>query len=198
MLFSALAHFELASAFECCRIHWQSVARHPLADVRGFFHGWEMQTGVMAYRRTPRVAAFWQATIDEFSSREAYWLERSSGEQGAATLALSRVDVRYMPLPPTFNARPYTMLQYIDVFGVPVYHGKELRTGKDLRGEPQPNMDLVIGERMMRDWNATTRVLMREFGLPAPSQAAPGQGVSRQSPGGRGRRVGRYHRPRAW
>ena len=111
MLFDALEVFELAAAFECCRIHYSSGGASKGSDERGFFSGWEMQTGVMAYRRTPRVAAFWQETIDEFSRRELFWNERSSGEQGAATLALSRVDVRYLPLPPSFNARPYTMSQ---------------------------------------------------------------------------------------
>ena len=53
----------------------------------------------------------------EYESRTHYWSKRSSGEQGAATLALARTDVRYMPLPPSFNSRPFTMLTYLSVFG---------------------------------------------------------------------------------
>ena len=161
MLFAALEHFELAAAFECCRIDYGYSALN--FDKDDFFRGWEMQTGVMAYRKTPRLAAFWQATIDEFSQREAYWTSRSSGEQGAATLALSRVDVRFMPLPPVFNARPYTMMHYVNVFGVPVYHGKDLWTRMDLQGKYEPNADAIISQRMLRDWNGTAEVLRTEF-----------------------------------
>ena len=160
LLFSALDHFDLATAFECCRIAWTS-STTPF-DAQGFFKGWEMQTGVMAYRKNERVASFWAATAAEYSSRQSYWRGRSSGEQGAATLALSRVDVRYLPLPPSFNARPYTMLQYIDVFGVAVYHGKDLWQGKDLNGQPA-SVERIIGERMMRDWNKTAAVLAHHF-----------------------------------
>eukprot|EP00966_Prymnesium_polylepis_P280558 6482216-Prymnesium_polylepis.1 len=46
VLFDALGRFDLAAAFECCRLDW-SDARTPY-DARGFFKGWEMQTGVMA------------------------------------------------------------------------------------------------------------------------------------------------------
>ena len=42
-----------------------------------------------------------------------------------------------MPLPPAFNARPFTMLSYLKVFGLPVYHGKELWKRQDLNGRPK-------------------------------------------------------------
>jgi len=85
-----------------------------------------MQTGVMAYRRNERVAAFWEETRKVYLEKGgAYWRLRSSGEQGAATLALARTDVRFLPLPPSFNARPYTELQAAKVFGAPVYHGQQ-------------------------------------------------------------------------
>ena len=70
----------------------------------------------------------------------------SSGEQGAATLALARTDLRYVPLPPGFNARPYTMLSYLSIFGIPVYHGKELWKGLDLSGQPA-EQETIIAQR---------------------------------------------------
>ena len=64
MLFSTLDHFDLATAFECCRIDYG--ASSTPYDRSGFMLGWEMQTGVMAYRRSSRVDAFWQATMKEY------------------------------------------------------------------------------------------------------------------------------------
>lgn len=64
----------------------------------------------------------------EYESRSYYWSKKSSGEQGAATLALARTDIRYMPLPPSFNARPFTMLTYISVFGA-VSHAESFESG---------------------------------------------------------------------
>ena len=161
-LFEALDTFELAAAFECCRIDYSSPR---LAyDPGGFMRGWEMQTGVMAYRRAPRVDAFWAEATREYEKRAQFWKHRSSGEQGAATLALARTDVRYLPLPPSFNARPFTMLTYLSVFGVSIYHGKDLWTGKLLSGEPGAPA-AIIAERMLRDWDRTRDVLAAQFSL---------------------------------
>lgn len=160
LLFDAVKTFELAAAFECCRINY--VSSNTPYDASGFFRGWELQTGVMAYRTTSRVAAFWAAAADEFMSHRTYWASRSSGEQGAATLALSRVDVRFLPLPPSFNARPYTMLQYLRVFGVPIYHGKGLWEHKGLDGRDSTPEEMVR-ERMLRDWDGARDVLASEF-----------------------------------
>ena len=55
LLFSALDQFDLAAAFECCRLDYGDAARGH--DRTGLMYGWEMQTGVMAYRRSPRVDA---------------------------------------------------------------------------------------------------------------------------------------------
>ena len=88
-----------------------------------------------------------------YGKDRGFWKDRSSGEQGAATLALASVDVRYMPLPPSFNARPFTMLQYLKAFGVPVYHGKEIWQHRDLDGEIVADVDILIGQRMLRDWD---------------------------------------------
>ena len=60
MLFDAVAVFDFAAAFECCRLHYPSAKSG--YDAGGFFRGWELQTGVMAYRRNHRMAAFWNAT----------------------------------------------------------------------------------------------------------------------------------------
>lgn len=48
-LFSLLRSFDLAAAFECCRLRWAE-PRLPY-DRTGLMRGWEMQTGVMAYVR---------------------------------------------------------------------------------------------------------------------------------------------------
>jgi hypothetical protein len=48
-LFSLLDAFDLAAAFECCRLRW-SDPKTPY-DRTGLMKGWEMQTGVMAYAR---------------------------------------------------------------------------------------------------------------------------------------------------
>ena len=37
-----------------------------------------------------------------------------------------------MPLPPSFNARPFTMFTYLTAFGMPVYHGKQIWKGLNL------------------------------------------------------------------
>jgi hypothetical protein len=160
MLFDALGEFELAATFECCRVSW-SASNRPF-DKDGFFRGWELQTGVMAYKQTERVANFWRAAAREYLSRPTFWEGRSSGEQGAATLALARTDVRFLPLPPAFNARPYTMLQYYSVFGVPVYHGKELWSRKGLDGK-EADMESVLRQRVLRDWDKARKVLELEL-----------------------------------
>lgn len=160
LLFSTLDHFDLASAFECCRIDYSSSGLP--YDRNGFMRGWEMQTGVMAYRRTQRLDDFWAETIREYESRSNFWGYKSSGEQGAATLALARVDVRYVPLPPSFNARPFTMLSYISAFGLPVYHGKDLWQRKDLAGQ-NAHVEAIIAQRMLRDWDQTRDLLAAQF-----------------------------------
>ena len=158
MLFKTLNVFELAAAFECCRIDW-SDSKRPY-DKSDFFLGWEMQTGVMAYKRTPRVSAFWAAAVSEYSNRAAFWEHRSSGEQGATTLALARTDVRFMPLPPAFNARPYTLYMHLNVFGVAVYHGHDLP--KSLEGR-NASLEAIIGKRMLHDWIKEAAWLASEF-----------------------------------
>lgn len=162
MLFGALERgFDLAAAFECCRKDWHTSGKP--YDASGFMRGWELQTGVMALRaKSPRVDAFWREATREYSQNLAYWQQRSSGEQGAATLALSRVDIRYVPLPPSFNARPFTMLTYLTVFGLPVYHGKDVWRGRLTTGE-RAEPDGIIAERMLRDWDATRDILAAQF-----------------------------------
>ena len=44
------------AAFECCRLNYG--ASHNPFDSSDFMLGWEMQTGVMAYKRGPRLDAF--------------------------------------------------------------------------------------------------------------------------------------------
>lgn len=67
MLFDVLNTFDLAAAFECCRIDWKD-AKTPY-DKSGFMRGWEMQTGVMAFRNSPRVRDFWGKATDEYERR---------------------------------------------------------------------------------------------------------------------------------
>ena len=57
MLFETLDHFELAAAFECCRRDYNAMSVP--YDPNGFMRGWEMQTGVMAMRRSKRLEEFW-------------------------------------------------------------------------------------------------------------------------------------------
>mmetsp|Transcript_29041 Transcript_29041/g.60951 ORF Transcript_29041/g.60951 Transcript_29041/m.60951 type:complete len:409 (+) Transcript_29041:276-1502(+) len=155
-LFEALTKFDLAAAFECCRLSWADTARP--YDARGFMKGWEMQTGVMAYRRNGRVAQFWRTAYEEYVRDKSYWRARSSGEQGAATYALSKTDVRFMPLPPAFNARPYTLYQWLEPFGISIYHGKELWKHEGLDGQ-RVSVPQAIRQRMLRDWRkAETKI----------------------------------------
>jgi len=52
-----------------------------------------MQTGVMAYRRNERVAAFWEETRKVYLEKGgAYWRQRSSGELH------SEIYPRFVPL----------------------------------------------------------------------------------------------------
>ena len=95
---------------------------------------------------------FWRKTAEIYRARRAFWAKRSSAEQGAATLALAQSDVRFLPLPPAFNARPFIMYQWVKAFGMPVYHGKDLWTHRGLGGEPAEPED-VIRQRMERDWS---------------------------------------------
>lgn len=162
MLFEALDRFELAAAFECCRVDWSSSAT-PF-DGGGFFRGWEMQTGVMAQRRSPAVAQFWRTAAEIYRSRREFWAKRSSAEQGAATLALAQSPVRFLPLPPAFNARPFTMYHWLKAFGMPVYHGKDLWTHKGLDGEPA-EPEGMIRQRMARDWTKALE-LVKTFQSP--------------------------------
>ena len=96
------------------------------------------------------------------------------------------MDVRYVPLPPSFNARPFTMLTYLTVFGVPVYHGKDVWRGKLTTGQSaQP--DGIIAERMLRDWDATRAIIERVFGVQmhatSPSRRAALRGLRKLTRG---------------
>ena len=73
-------------------------------------------------------------------------------------------DVRFLPLPPAFNARPFTMYQWLKAFGMPVYHGKELWTRTGLNGQPA-EPEAVIRERMERDWGKALE-LVKQFESP--------------------------------
>ena len=57
--------------------------------------------------------------------------------------------MRFLPLPPAFNARPYTLYQWLQPFGVAVYHGKEMWQHKNLAGKPASVRELVR-ERLVR------------------------------------------------
>ena len=84
--------------------------------------------------------------------RSNYWEARSSGEQGAATRALGSTDLRFVPLPPGFNARPYTMYQHIAAFGFPVYHGKELWTGEAAPEGRKAEVEREMRQRLLDNW----------------------------------------------
>ena len=97
--------------------------------------------------------------------------------------------VRFLPLPPSFNARPYTMLQYLRVFGVPIYHGKGLWEHKGLSGR-ESSPEEMVRERMLRDWDAARGVLAGEFpraaGGAATDADADAECVRRCAPAARG------------
>ncbi|KAL1529165.1 hypothetical protein AB1Y20_000124 [Prymnesium parvum] len=158
MLFNILSRFELAAAFECCRLYWPT--KHVPYDEHGFFQGWEMQTGVMAYRKSPNVVRFWRVAYEEYQREQKYWEQRSSGEQGATTYALGLTDVRFIPLPPAFNARPYTLFQWLQPFGLSVYHGKELWKLRDLQDKVATPQE-IIRQRMVRDWDIAGQQIAR-------------------------------------
>ena len=146
----------------------------------GHVTGWEMQTGVMAYRKSPRVDQFWRVAYNEYSRQTRYWEQRSSGEQGAATCAppilrsraharflwhpfrssqarcsraildartprvgrryaLGMTDIRFIPLPPAFNARPYTLFQWVRA--TPRRSAAALRRGVCACGGPSSSME---------------------------------------------------------
>ena len=65
------------------------------------------------YKKNARIDHFWRVAYNEYIRQQNYWEARSSGEQGATTYALGMSDVRFMPLPPAFNARPYTLFQWV-------------------------------------------------------------------------------------
>ena len=67
MLFELLKTYDLAAAFECCRVFWSDSTRpYDAADAQ--LRGWEMQTGVLAYRRVPRVHKFWEEAARLFAA----------------------------------------------------------------------------------------------------------------------------------
>ena len=72
--------------------------------------------------------------------------------------------MRFLPLPPAFNARPFTMYQWLKAFGMPVYHGKELWARTGLNGQPA-EPEAVIRERMERDWGKALE-LVKQFESP--------------------------------
>ncbi len=61
--------------------------------------------------------------------------------------------MRFFPLPPSFNARPMTMFQWAGVFGLPIYHGKELwrhRADEDAPRAGKPaDAEAIITHRMV-------------------------------------------------
>ena len=66
------------------------------------------------------------------------------------TLALASTDVRFLPLPPAFNARPFTMYGWVRVFGFPVIHTKDtwLRNGSRVEVTPEA----VALRHIVRGW----------------------------------------------
>jgi len=169
LLFKGLGVFELLAAFECCRALWKErpgdhmrvAERHDPLD---FFAGWEMQTGVMAYRRTERVRRFWAAALRVYLERPEYWRQRTSGEQGAATLALAQSDVRFMPLPPAFNVRVHTTSRWLPVFGAQVLHRHDLwkRPATPARGEEAKplvhGINQQVASSLRSEWEASIAV----------------------------------------
>ena len=107
---------------------------------------------------------FWSTAARIYRERRQFWRGRSSAEQGAATLALAESGVRFLPLPPAFNARPYTMYQWLVAFGMPVYHGKDLWARKGLSGETL-DPEGLIRQRMLRDWDQAL-ALVKQFRSP--------------------------------
>lgn len=163
-LFSALDRFDLAASFECCRTVW-SESKTPY-DRGGFMYGWEMQTGVMAYAKNQRTAKFWAEARHWYNSQAQYWASRSSAEQGAATYALASSEVRYVPLPPSFNVRPYTLYQWLYVFKFVVYHGKDMWGVGGVNGaKDEGALRRLLGQRLLRDWGQVTNLIRKEFHL---------------------------------
>jgi hypothetical protein len=78
--------------------------------------------------------------------------------------------VRFFPLPPAFNARPYTMFQWARVFGVAVYHGKDLWRRRADEGAPgagtMATPDEMVAYRLARDWEQAARGMRQHRGAP--------------------------------
>ena len=109
-----------------------------------------MQTGVLGVRRGARVDRFWNVAWEIFMRNVTYWRARSSAEQGAATLALAEVDVRLLPLPPSFNARESTTLGWLSTFGDALYHGHLLWRSADPRREAADQLQADLDRGIVR------------------------------------------------
>lgn len=67
------------------RLKWETTALG--YDRDGPLRGWEMQTGVLAYKRNARTLAFWaEATRIYLAKGGGYWEGRSSGEQVGSSM----------------------------------------------------------------------------------------------------------------
>ena len=190
-LFRALDRYDLAAAFECCRIKWSDSKKLKFAE-SAMLKGWEMQTGVMAYRRNEAMGRYWELATATYVRQRQMWEKYTSGEQGAMTEALGEARISYVPLPPAFNFRPFTVFQWLEPFGVSIYHGKDLRSEADPRA--------TILERMKGDWAAGAQksaAITARAPLPAPAAYYGVEAKVRQrarafadrlrAPGGRGK-----------
>jgi hypothetical protein len=99
---------ELASAMACCSLHVHP-QNHPIAS-ENLFGGWVMNTGVLGFKKCPPVKEHASLAIQLYSQQQTNGQLFSDGEQSAETLALSKLRVRFLPLPPTFNLRSMTSM----------------------------------------------------------------------------------------
>ena len=112
--------FELAGVFECCARNYPGKFIEGLAE-HHLLHGWEVNTGVLAWRNCEAVHAHARKTIEILQVEKI-----TSAEQPYFTLALSRSDVRFLPLPPNFNFRKHTAAGYGDL-PYAIVHARNLK-----------------------------------------------------------------------
>lgn len=121
-LFSLLTRFDLIVAHEPTRFSFDKGYRYRLDDsAPGAFP--ELNTGVLGFRNTPAVAAFFDAWRADNAARES-GPAPPAHDQPAFRTALWASDLRFYVLPPEFNFR-FQMPGFIGGFsGVRVLHGR--------------------------------------------------------------------------
>ena len=78
-------------------------------------------------------------------------------------MALAETDVRFLPLPPAFNARPYTMYSWVHSFGFAIVHAKDLwQPALSSPESPVAAVDADVRSRLREGWSRTAPQLVNK------------------------------------